>query len=189
MLFFNFDCSECLDLGSSFNIYLGMLRCYAKNISPEVNTSYDDIAIAVRQGEHVSVIISRDGNLQVMPYAQFLAMPFFSDLTYRKIHVSDSDDDFRRLFIQRVKLLYHQIATKDHHLAYFSSANQRQYSKTPLVNIYLKELKLVPPTRADQVTVADLDSQRPNVFLPGISLDKKVVIRSEKNNELRRGQN
>ncbi len=106
LLFFNLDCSECLQLGE-------MVRCYSKKLLNDVNTGYEGFGIAVRHGTQVSVIYERNGELHSVWYPEFLSSPFLSELVMRKFHVETGDKEFSKLFAKRVMILDHQVKNKD----------------------------------------------------------------------------
>ena len=90
-----------------------MVECYKKKYSPNVNLSYDSVAIAVRNAEFVAVIYERNGELQVAWYPEFLSSPFFTELVLRKFHIKTDEEEFKKLFHKRLLILQHQVKTKD----------------------------------------------------------------------------
>ena len=87
-----------------------MLECYKQKLRPDSSLSYDNIAVAVRHGEHVAVIFERDNKLTWSWYPDFLAQPIFTDLAYRRFHIKLDDPEYQKLFDARVKLLQREIS-------------------------------------------------------------------------------
>src|SRR3990167_531236 len=87
-----------------------MLQCFKQKLSPDSSLSYDNLAIAVRHGEHVAVIFERENKLAWSWYPEFLAQPIFTDLAYRKFHIKIDDPNYRKLFDSRIKLLQREIS-------------------------------------------------------------------------------
>ena len=100
LLFYKYDCSECLKLPD-------MMKCYANKIFNEADSEYEGVGVAVRHGAEVAVIYERDNQILSEWYSTFLSSPFHSELILRKFKVLVDDPEFSKLFAKRVLLLDH----------------------------------------------------------------------------------
>ena len=164
VVFVSYACGECVDVKT-------MAKCYCAKVMPSPVVSYDDVGIAVRHREQISIIHEVNGKLTSTWYNEFLASPFYTDIVHRRLLI-EADDEFKKIFKQRVML--YEIQAKKGDLS---------DKKSPiLLNDFFKTMNISDYP----LDVVDLDDRHPAVFKSIFSLGKKVVIRSELNKDLAR---